>query len=405
MEKKNINEQIKKEFNFLNERVVNIKRKRMAKLFAMGISGALIICGMIYFFLWYNDIHLNEFVNQERERLRVRRNERRMNTEAESQLSYSEETPLPKLSEEEMRDSVAIVSYNRYIDEHEGDAKVITSIQRSGLIINADDGIYVLIHDNDLKQSEIVTVRIKNFNVRGSVKAAYSDFKLALIYVEENNVSESNLEKVRAARISTKKDYSTSVGVIDIGNPVGHELTTKKGTLTLTKNIVSIIDAQIHLISTDIELTERENGFIFDENGSVIGIAYEDVSNHISVLAMSGIANLLNIMIQGRDVPYLGIYGREVTEEVIDTIDSDMSKGIYVSSTEVDSPAYDYGILNGDIIVKVGNKKITNFDEYNDAVLSLNPGEEVDIVVRRKGAGKYKDIEYKIMVGAVPQNR
>ena len=139
-------------------------------------------------------------------------------------------------------------------------------------------------------------------------------------------------------------------------------------------------------------------------NGKVIGISYEDISNHISVLTMSEISNLLNMMIREEDVPYLGIYGREVTKEVIDTIDDKMSKGIYVSSTEVDSPAYQYGILNGDIIVKVGNKKVTNFDEYNQAVLSLKPNDEAVIVVARKGAEGYKNIEYKIMVGTMPEN-
>ena len=68
LDKRNINEQIKRDFIFINERVVNIKRKRMIKLFAMGISGAVIICGIIWFVLWYNDIQLHEVVKSEKER-------------------------------------------------------------------------------------------------------------------------------------------------------------------------------------------------------------------------------------------------------------------------------------------------------------------------------------------------
>ena len=404
MDKKNINEQIKRDFIFINERVVNIKRKRMLKLFSIGISGAVIICGIIWFILWYNDIQLHEVVKSEKERLVIRKNNRRMNTESEDSILDNHKDDVAPISEEKMKQKVTVVSYNRQVGEHPGRAKVITSIHKSGLIVNVSDGVYILVHDDELKKNEVVTVKFSNSTVGGQVKVSYPDLKLALVYVSRENVSQKELEHIEAAHISLQNTYAEHMGILDIGNPVEQECTVKKGALTLSTNVVSIVDAQIQLEGTDILPSHNENGFIFDMNGKVIGISYEDISNHISVLTMSEISNLLNMMIQEEDVPYLGIYGREVTKEVIDTIDDKMSKGIYVSSTEVDSPAYQYGILNGDIIVKVGNKKVTNFDEYNQAVLSLKPNDEAVIVVARKGAEGYKNIEYKIMVGTMPEN-
>lgn len=404
LDKRNINEQIKRDFIFINERVVNIKRKRMIKLFAMGISGAVIICGIIWFVLWYNDIQLHEVVKSEKERLAVRKNNRRMNTESESSILDNHEDDIVPINEEEMKQRVTVISYNRQVQQHPGRAKVITSVQKSGLIVNVSDGVYILVHDDELKKNEVVNVKFRDFTVAGHVQVSYSDLKLALVYVSKENMGQKELEHIEVARISLQNAYEEHMGILDIGNPVEQECTVKKGALTLSTNVVSIVDAQIQLEGTDILPSHNENGFIFDMNGNVIGISYEDISNHISVLTMSEISNLLNMMIQEEDVPYLGIYGREVTKEVIDTIDDKMSKGIYVSSTEVDSPAYQYGILNGDIIVKVGNKKVTNFDEYNQAVLSLKPNDEAVIVVARKGAEGYKNIEYKIMVGTMPEN-
>ena len=77
------------------------------------------------------------------------------------------------------------------------------------------------------------------------------------------------------------------------------------------------------------------------------------------------------MLINGESVPYIGISGTAVTNEIAKQ--QSMPTGMYVVEVDVDSPAMEAGIQNGDIIQDVNGTAIMNTSTYqNEALLGNN---------------------------------
>ena len=63
-------------------------------------------------------------------------------------------------------------------------------------------------------------------------------------------------------------------------------------------------------------------------------------------------------------------------------------------------PAYNAGIQNGDVIVKIGVKNIRSMKEYENQLEALHQGDTVTVTVQRKSVNEYKELEYQVNVGA-----
>ena len=63
-------------------------------------------------------------------------------------------------------------------------------------------------------------------------------------------------------------------------------------------------------------------------------------------------------------------------------------------------PAYNAGIQNGDVIVKIGEKNILSMKEYENQLEALHQGDTVTVTVQRKSVNEYKELEYQVNVGA-----
>ena len=63
-------------------------------------------------------------------------------------------------------------------------------------------------------------------------------------------------------------------------------------------------------------------------------------------------------------------------------------------------PAYNAGIQNGDVIVKIGEKNIPSMKEYENQLEALHQGDTVTVTVQRKSVNEYKELEYQVNVGA-----
>ena len=67
-------------------------------------------------------------------------------------------------------------------------------------------------------------------------------------------------------------------------------------------------------------------------------------------------------------------------------------EGVKIADLSPDSPAAKAGLQKGDIIVKLGQFKVTNLREYSDALKSFQPGNIVDVLFLRDG----KEINAKL---------
>jgi predicted metalloprotease with PDZ domain len=85
---------------------------------------------------------------------------------------------------------------------------------------------------------------------------------------------------------------------------------------------------------------------------------------------------------------YIGVYMQELTDEVREGLDLDITRGVLVSGVEDDGPAARAGIEEGDVIVTFDGKRVSSPEELRDAVGKVAPGREARVELMRDGAAK-----------------
>ncbi|HMP30762.1 MAG TPA: PDZ domain-containing protein, partial [Saprospiraceae bacterium] len=81
----------------------------------------------------------------------------------------------------------------------------------------------------------------------------------------------------------------------------------------------------------------------------------------------------------------LGVGGYDVEESLVKELGLKVKEGFYVDGLESRGSARMSGILPGDVIVKVNNKKIATYDDIESVLSISNVGETLEIVVNRDG--------------------
>jgi membrane-associated protease RseP (regulator of RpoE activity) len=98
---------------------------------------------------------------------------------------------------------------------------------------------------------------------------------------------------------------------------------------------------------------------------------------------------------------YLGVQVQDITRALKRARDLQTDQGALVNRVENDSPADAAGIRRGDVIVSVEGKSIDDSGELIDAIHSLEPGKDVEIVVLRGDDRKTFEVE----LGERPKNQ
>ncbi len=68
-------------------------------------------------------------------------------------------------------------------------------------------------------------------------------------------------------------------------------------------------------------------------------------------------------------------------------------EGVRIADLSAGSPAEKAGLQKGDVIIKIGEYKVTNLREYSDALKKFSPGDTVDLVYLRDGKENVTRIE------------
>lgn len=275
----------------------------------------------------------------------------------------------------------------------------------SGLVIYKGEDIVILTSYDKVKGFDVVDVYFdRNNSYTGRVKSLSMDYKIAIITVKKQDMPESDFKKIRPAVLAGDEAYYISEQITFIGHLLEKKKLMANGSLTLIGNTVSIMDAEVEIFATDIAKAGEVNGFAFNEMGHVMGMVIEDISgndfgdNKLLLIRISDLEPYIERMLNNRQIPYIGIYGREVTDEVIKNIDNEMPYGIYISNRKENSPAYLAGIMNGDVLVAIDDRKILNFDDYIKSLHENEVGQEIIVTVMRKGKDGYKQIKYTVKV-------
>ena len=105
----------------------------------------------------------------------------------------------------------------------------------------------------------------------------------------------------------------------------------------------------------------------------------------------------LEKLLNGNSVPYIGIVGTNVTDEIAEA--QKLPKGIYIKEIEADSPGMTAGVQCGDIITAMDGDPVVTVKALHNKLLTFQPGDEVKLSAKRLGSEGYVEISYTVVIG------
>lgn len=266
-----------------------------------------------------------------------------------------------------------------------------------GIVISSDStGYYILTEYSLVKNSENIQVTYYDKTVdTAEFVAGDTTTDMAVIKTGSLNTAVVPVQFGNSDAV-LKGDLLVATGKL-----YGFNGTIGYGIATGVNNSVNDTDSIYRLINTDISGTATSNGVILNLHGEVVGIitmAYNsDNTNFITAYAINDVRNLMQNLVNKKSMPYLGVKGQTVTDEIAAT--NKIPKGIYISAVETNSPAYKSGIQSGDVITRINGTEINNMESFMMQLEKNNPGDNVNVTIKRRGREDYKEIEFNLVLG------
>lgn len=268
-----------------------------------------------------------------------------------------------------------------------------TESEGVGTGIVVDSNGYILTNSHVISDGEAKKVNVlfnDGSSIDGNVVWYDSQLDLAVVKVNKTGLTPAELgdsDKVSIGDIS-----------IAIGNPLGLELQR-----TVTQGIISGLDRTIKtesatmtgLIQTDASINSGNSGGpLLNEKGQVIGINTAKTSEGESLgfaipinqakeiiesVIKNGSYEKVTLGIKGYDASTYAAYAQSQGQRVA------TDEGIFVGEVVDDSPAKKAGVKAGDIIVKLGDTKLTSMSDLTKRLYEYKSGDKTTLVVNRDG--------------------
>lgn len=198
--------------------------------------------------------------------------------------------------------------------------------------------------------------------------------------------------------------------VLAVGNPFDYLTSTVTAGIISAKgrnlNIIEDEKAIEEFIQTDAAVNPgNSGGALVDSEGRLLGINTA-IATPTGTYAGYSFAIPSNLMrkvvdeiIENGDIEgaTLGVSGYSITEEVIEEFDLKVDKGFYIDQISTGSSAQFAGLLPGDVITKIDETTIENFDDLLKVMKFVRIGDVIEITVFRNN--KYKKISVKLKKG------
>jgi S1-C subfamily serine protease len=201
-----------------------------------------------------------------------------------------------------------------------------------------------------------------------------------------------NVDNLSVAQFGDSDKLRVGDEVIAAGAPLGLRSTVTKGIISALHRPVPLsgegsdTNTVIDGVQTDASINHGNSGGpLIDMDSHVIGIntAGKSLSDSASGLGfaipVNEVKSVVEALIKDGKIAHatLGLTARSVS--------NDTASGAQVANVKAGSPAEKAGILENDVVVKVGDRKVANADEFVVAVRQLKIGQDAPVEVVREG--------------------
>lgn len=225
-----------------------------------------------------------------------------------------------------------------------------------------------------------------------------------ILKIPKSGISAKTQESIAIAPLGESYTVDQGEPVLAIGSPMGYSDSVGYGIVTSTCNTVAKTDAEYSLLTTDIAGSSLGSGVLLNLEGEVIGLiaqsfAREDTQNLVTGLGVSEVKEMIQILSdETKDIVYLGITGKSITQDI--SVKKGIPIGVFVEQVEVDSPAMQVGIQNGDVIIELNGEKIETVKGYQQQLKSCKAGETIKVKAMRQGTEGYVEVDFDVTLQA-----
>lgn len=306
------------------------------------------------------------------------------------------------ISQEADKSIVTVSSVKHQVDWF--DNPVESTGQYAGIILAVNSNeVVILTGTAAVEDADSLRIQFgDDSTAAGTVKQQDTVSGLAVLSVAAYEVPEVTREWIAAAELGNSYTVRNGDMVIAVGSPAGLVHSVKRGTVAYVAKNVQMEDGQTRVLYMDFDCDAEKGTFFLNMSGQLIGWAAdrfgaEEKAGVTTVMPISEYKGSLQKLSNGIPIPYLGIKAQDVSEAMQA---EGIPKGIYITESIADGPAYLAGIQNGDILVKLHGGSIESIRDFQGLLENLEAGVEVTATIARKGIDEYKEIEYVVTIGA-----
>ncbi len=255
----------------------------------------------------------------------------------------------------------------------------------SGVIIDGERGL-ILTNAHVIQRSGTITVVLEDrreFEAR--IVGADPDSDLAVLKIDSQ-------EKLPSIAMGQSDDLMIGETVIAIGNPFGFSHTVTTGVVSAVHRSIRADERVLHdFIQIDASINPGNSGGpLLNINGDLVGIntaIYAKAQGIGFAIPISKAKKIVANLIQYGEVQpaWIGIAAQELDERLAQYLKYPGRKGAMVRMVEPESPAQAAGLKEGDVLLAVGARKISDLDDYLAATRAVTAGETLEIQAWRGG--------------------
>lgn len=269
----------------------------------------------------------------------------------------------------------------------------------SGLVV-ADNGreLLILAGYGELEDADSISVLFGEEQKQASLKAVDQATGFAVLAVALSELSEKQREQITYATLGSSAGRAL-VGqpVMAVGSPIGVSGSACYGIVTSQGTALGLLDSNYKLLTTDIYGSKSASGVLANMRGEIVGVLYNgyensDMQNRLCGVGISELKRMIEKLSNEEKMVYLGTHGADIGAAIYQ--EYGLPRGAYVTGIDMDSPAMQAGLQNGDIITKVGDADIGSYAEFVNMLMRSQVGQSLRLTVARQsqGRGEYQEM-------------
>ncbi len=268
----------------------------------------------------------------------------------------------------------------------------------SGVIIREDG--YIVTNNHVIAGAKTIDVTLNNNHTYPATLVGTDPATdVALIKIEEKGlpvVPLADSDKLRLGEwvlaIGSPYDLRSTI-TAGIVSAKGRSMPSTNGEFKIESFIQT--DAAVNPGNSGGALVNKEgqlvgvNTAIISQTGSYSGYSFAVPSNIVKRIT----DDLMNYGTVHRAM--LGISMTPITEEIANNLKLSSVNGVYITEIMKDSAAENAGLKVGDVLVEIGNVRLSGASSVQEAVNSFHPGDKTVVKVIRDGQEKSFDVIFK----------